>query len=335
MDRRQLLRITAVVGVGSSLGLGVVAELVRRARLHRITETRTRMGTVVTMTVVHDDPERAHAMVSDAFGEMDRLERILSRHRPDTPVARLNSGGRVDQAPPELLTVLRHAAAYARRTEGAFDITVAPLLELYAAASRTSSGVPLRSDVSRALELVGHQRVEIGERSVRLSRPGMAVTLDGIAKGWIVDRTVVTLERGGAERVLVDAGGDMTARGEPDGPWRVALQDPADARRARGVVHLSGRSVATSGDYMRTFTEDRRHHHIVDPRTGSSPTHTSSVTVVAASAMEADALSTAALVLGPERAPDVLAGFDGVDALLVAKDGGETRTPGMGRHLGA
>jgi thiamine biosynthesis lipoprotein len=159
----------------------------------------------------------------------------------------------------------------------------------------------------------------------------MSVTLDGIAKGYVVDRTVATLVGAGADRVLVDAGGDMASGGQGsiDEPWTVAVQDPRDESRAVGLVRLAGECIATSGDYLQSFTEDRSAHHIIDPRTGRSPAHTASVSVVAESAMAADALSTAVMVLGPDAGVRLLEPLDGVEGLVVTKGGEALRTKGF------
>jgi len=335
VSRRQALRITAVAGLSTVLGAGLVADVVRRMGLHRVRESRTRMGTVVTITVVHPDPDVARGMVRSAFDEMARLEALLSRHRPDTPVAALNRTGALRAAPAELLEVLASARRYAELTGGAFDITVAPLLELYGATFARGTTPPSAARVERALALVDHRGVEVDGSTVRLTRPGMAVTLDGIAKGYVVDRTIAVMTAEGADRVLVNAGGDMATAGEGsrDEPWTVSVQDPDDERLYVDLLRLDGTSVATSGDYMRTFTEDRRFHHIVDPRTGYSPQETSSVTVLAATAMDADALSTTGLVLGPRRAVDLLESLDDVEGMIVTKDRRRITTSGLARHL--
>ncbi len=332
ISRRQALRITAAAGVSLALGGGLAYELVRRARLHRASETRTQMGTLVTVTVLHPDADRARAMVSDAFLEIERLEALLSRHRADTPVGRLSREGIVRDAPPELTAVLGRALEYSALTGGAFDITVAPLLDVYR--SRLGSGESLRpGEVEAALSLVDYRRVRMEGTVISLERPGMAITLDGIAKGYVVDRAVARLAASGAERVLVEAGGDLATAGNgaDEQDWRVAIQNPHDARGSLGVLHLRGEGVASSGDYIQTFTEDRRLHHILDPRTGRSPEHTSGVTVVARTAMDADALSTSAFVMGPEEGLALLEGLDGVEGLIVTKDGTELATRGFER----
>ncbi len=333
LGRREALRITAVAGLSVGIGGGLLRELIRRARLHRVSETRTRMGTVVTITVVHPDAERARGMVSAAFAEMERLEAILSRHRPGTPVHRLNSVGRLRDAPVELIEVVGAAERYSESSGGAFDITVTPLLDLFERSFAVERGPPTASRVREVLRLVDYRAVRVAGRTVELA-PGMSITLDGIGKGYVVDRATDVLVAAGAQRVLVDAGGDMATAGagSRDDPWMVGVQDPDDESRFVELVHLAGECIATSGDYMRTFSLDRRFHHIVDPRGGYSPDHTRSASVVAATAMDADALSTTVLVLGPREGIGLLESLPEIEGLVVTKDGEQVRTSGMGRH---
>jgi thiamine biosynthesis lipoprotein len=321
ISRRDVLRITAMAGVSTAFGGALGRGLLRDLRLRRVSETRTYMGTVVTLTVVTPDAVEARRWIDAGFHEMKRLEDILSRHRDDTAVGRLNGEGRVDGAPEELVEVLAAASDVSRRTGGAFDITMAPLLELYSGAF-AAGGPPPDDRIDEALALVDHRAVRIDGARVMLDDPRMEITLDGIAKGYIVDRTIDVLVAAGAERVLVNAGGDMATHGTDgrDGPWTVGIQDPHDEGLS-GLARLEGDCIATSGDYMHAFTEDRRHHHIIDPRTGRSPEATSSVTVLAPTAMLADALSTALLVLGPGKGREALSGFQGAEGLWVTKDG--------------
>jgi len=292
------------------------------------------MGTVVTITIIHPQPGGARSMVSAAFAEMERLEGLFSRHRADTPLARLNATGSLSDAPRELVQVLEEAGRYSRISRGAFDVTVLPLLDLYGRSFRRSSRPPSSSDVQVALELVDYRGVQVDGRTVELADPRMSITLDGIAKGFIVDRTIDVLSAAGADRVLVNAGGDMATSGEGSraDPWLVSVQDPRNAAEYVDLIQLAGESIATSGDYMRTFTDDGRFHHIVDPRSGYSPSETSSATVVAATAMEADALSTTALVLGPSRGIALLEATEGAEGIVLSKAGETLRTSGMAGH---
>ena len=336
VPRRKALRIAAFSGAAMVMGGGLIRALMRNAELRRIEESRTLIGTVVTITVVHPDGAAARAMVASAFSEIERLDGILSRHRDGTPVHMLNTQGRIDRAPPELITVLNRAREISEASDGAFDITVAPVLELYRTWFESESSPPPDALLRRTLSTVDYRQVQVEGSSVRLA-PGMAITLDGIAKGYVVDRTVAVLEGVGADRVLVNAGGDMASSGaaSPAERWRVGIQDPHDPGGLASVLLLAGESVATSGDYHRAFTEDRSFHHIVDPRTGRSPDGASSATVVASRAMDADAASTTALVLGPLDGVSLLERLDGVEGVIVAKSGDTVWTKGMDRFVTA
>jgi thiamine biosynthesis lipoprotein len=175
----------------------------------------------------------------------------------------------------------------------------------------------------RAVRLVGE--------GVAFEMPGMALTLDGIAKGFVVDRTVDTLVAGGADRVMVNAGGDIATGGSrsTSEPWTFAVQDPGDERRAAGLVQVGGGAIATSGDYLRSFSTDRAHHHILDPRTGRSPEEVSAVSVLAPDAMRADALSTALMVLGCGEGMRLVEATQGVEGMIIDKQGTRTRSHGF------
>lgn len=330
IPRRQALRLTAVAGVGLALGGGVAADLVKRGRLRRVSVTRTQLGTAVDITVVHEDAAEARRMIEAAFAEFERLENVFSRYRPGTAVSRLNRDGVVADAPPELVEVMTHALEYARLTGGAFDVTVAPVLNLYVSRFARGDAPPADEEVAAARARVGWQAVRVEGSTIALDRAGMAVTMDGIAKGFVVDRAVAVLMREGAGRVIVEAGGDMGAAGAEDDPWQVAIQDPHDPSGTLGVLQLRGEALASSGDYMQHFTPDRRLHHIIDPRTGRSPEQSSGTTVRAGTAMDADALSTSVFVLGPVDGIALLDRLDGVEGMLVTKSGAQVASRGFG-----
>lgn len=362
VSRREALRITAVTGLATALGGSLGMALWRDARLHRVSGTRTRLGTLVNLTVVHPDPGLARRMVDVGFAEMARLEGILSRYRPESAVGRLNATGIVEEAPRELLVVVEAAKRMADASDGAFDPTVLPLLDTYRRAFEDEGRPPGPDALRAAAALVDHRRLRLDGSTVTLDGVGMGMTLDGIAKGFVVDETVGALMAEGAERVLVDAGGDM-ATGEEGptageeatggegpagsdggegalggsstrpGPWRVGVENPHRRAELVETLRLDRGGVATSGDYVHAFTRDRRFHHVIDPRTGRSPPELSSVTVTAASAMMADALSTTVMVLGPEKGLRFLDAYRGSEGLVVTKSGDRLRTEGFGGRL--
>jgi len=333
LSRRDALKITAIAGVTAALGDGVLSEVLRQRDLHRVVSTRPGLGTLVTLTIVDTDRDRARATTERAFARLEHLEGLLSRHRPTSIVATLNRMGRVDAPPRDVYRVVELAQALAAQTGGAFDATVAPLQALYA--ERFASGRPPTDvEISEARACVGHEALQVSADQIAFSRPGMAITLDGIAKGYVVDQVVVELTEAGCKRVLVDAGGDIGSGPHDSMPgkrseWTIAVADPTGAGGPAAFVPLGpGRCIATSGDYMQPYLADRSAHPIIDPRTGYSPEAASSATALAPSAALADGLSTAALVLGPQEGTRLLESWDSTEGLVIGKDGTGLATSG-------
>src|SRR5688500_12732232 len=167
-SRRTAIRLTAVAGVALALGGGVAADLVRRGKLRRVSVTRTKLGTRVNVTVVHPDADEARRMVESAFDEFERLENVFSRYRAGTAVSGLNRDGIVVDAPPELVQVMTRALEYARTTDGAFDPTVAPVLNLYVSRFAEGDVAPSDQEVAAALALVGWQDVRVDGSTIAL-----------------------------------------------------------------------------------------------------------------------------------------------------------------------
>jgi FAD:protein FMN transferase len=205
----------------------------------------------------------------------------------------------------------------------AFDISVKPMLDAYRAG---------RPDAAGQRQLVDYRQIEVNTRRISLGRPGMALTLDGIAKGRVVDGAVALLQRQGFYNILVEAGGDLMALGgRADGtPWRVGIHHP---RRLEGNVlrrlPVSRQAVATSGDYQHSFSHDYSRHHIIDPRSGLSPAELASVTIVAPSATDADALSTAVMILGSDAGLALATRLPYVEALVITKEMAIRQTAGF------
>lgn len=292
-----------------------------------LSETREPMGTIVTITVSGAEPERARAAVEAAFAEIEAVEDTFSTYRSESELSRLDGEGSLE-AGPMLLEVTRRALEIGRLSDGAFDPTVLPVLELFASAFEERGMPPSEEELRAALELVGASKVTIEGRRITLA-PGAKLTLDGLAKGYAIDRAIQALREGGVPGALVDAGGDVRVFGSKEGrPWRVALQNPRDPADYLAVLELQEGAVATSGDYRRYFDPEREYHHIVDPRTGRSAHGVISATVRADTAMTADALATAVFVLGVERGLELVEGLDGVEALLVGEDRKVRRSSG-------
>ncbi|ADH84755.1 FAD:protein FMN transferase [Desulfurivibrio alkaliphilus] len=314
-SRRSALKIFALAGAAGAFGLTFAGgergwQVVRRGQVL--------MGTPVDLVVYSRDRDQAQAAVAATLARMGELESRLSRFNPDSEVGRLNRSGEIDEAGEDLLAVLALAQQVSAKSDGAFDITTLPLL------LRHQQGLTADPDqIAAARRAVAYEQLQVGKRRVRLGRPGMGITLDGIGKGYIVDRGVDTLAAHGFDRVYVAAGGDLVARGgKPrNEPWRIGIAPPRPGmNRELAVVAGDNLAVATSGDYLQHFSADYRHHHIINPRTGFSPPQLASCTVTAPDAALADALATACLVLGLPDSLDLLAAFPGCEGYFIDKD---------------
>lgn len=298
-------------------------------RLQKATEKGWALGSAVSMTALHADRATARRAVARAMDELRLVEQVMSLYRPQSQLARLNRDGLLDDPHPYLVEVLLAARNMSGRTDGAFDVTVQPLWKCYETAAKADRA-PKPDDLADALRRVDFRRVEITTRQVRLRGKGTAVTLNGIAQGFAADRAMAVLARHGIEHALVDSG-EIGAIGtkQQDGAWTVGIQHPRREDAYLALAKLDGRCLATSGDYATTFSPDRRDNHLFDPHTGRSPVAFSSVSVAAVTAMQADALSTALFVLGPERGLQLVRSTPKADALCVLKDGRTLTTEGF------
>lgn len=318
VSRRQFLQITAVAG--SLLAGGQVLRHLQRLQPVTVRQTRLLMGTVVNLALVVADEAEGEATIAATLAEMERLISLFDHRQPDSPLAILNREGVLLNAPPDLVDVVAHALTYGDITGGAFDISVKPLLDAYR----------IGGDGAVARPLVDYRQILVSGSDICLGHPGMALTLDGIAKGRVVDGATAVLRARGFENVLVEAGGDLAGYGaRADGrSWRVGVTHPR-TNDSLATLAVQAQAVATSGDYMNSFRTDFSLHHILDPATGHSPTALASVTVVAPTALDADALSTAVMVLGLDKGLALVQRLPHVEALLITKDLQSIQTDGF------
>ena len=244
---------------------------------------------------------------------------MFSLYRPESAICRLNRDGRLVAPPLELVALLAEARSFSERTEGAFDVTVQPLWRLYAAHFAQPGADPRGPDEAehrRAQALVDYRAVETEPAEVRFARPGTAITLNGIAQGYITDRVAALLKDAGMGDVLLDIGEVRALGRHPDGrPWHVGLRWAAEPEIVARTVTLSERAVATSAGIASPFEPSGRHHHLFDPATGRPAPGAGQVSVIAPNATMADALSTALAVSLPARATALAARFPEIEVL--------------------
>jgi FAD:protein FMN transferase len=320
VQRRRFLRISAGLAAAAALPALAAASGARLAARQGVL-----LGAEADIRLYHSDARFAETAIDACFAEAARLESVFSLHRADSALSRLNRDGRLDAPPAELVELLRAAIDFGHATGGAFDVTVQPLWALYAghfAAQGAVAGGPDDADIARARSMVDFRRVDVAARRIALGQAGMAVTLNGIAQGYITDRVTALLRARGFDNVLVNLGEFSALGAHADGtPWRVALPDPRQPWRRLRTLALTGSAVATSGGTQ--FDAAGHHHHLFDPRNGRSAGQYRSVSVIAPDATSADALSTGLSVLEPDAARRALAAFPQAGALFVGRDGGQ------------
>lgn len=333
-SRRRFLWIAA--GTCGPLGLGLTAWLRRQGgdgerhsvvpqgaadQLQAVRQTDWALGSEISITVLHRDPEVGRTAIRTALTELRLVESLMSIYRPDSQLSRLNRDGCLEHPHPYLVTVIREAEAMSRRSDGAFDITVQPLWALYEAAQRAGT-LPDAAAIKATVGAIDWRRVEVTDGKIRLTCRDAAVTLNGIAQGFAADRLMAALRKHGIEHALVSTGEIAPLGRRANGqPWTAGIQHPRRPDAYLALAALDGRCLATSGDYATNFSKDFRHNHLFDPHTGRSPENFSSVSIAAPSATLADAMSTAVFVLGPERGLQLVRSTPGADALFVFKDG--------------
>ncbi|MDQ3369403.1 MAG: FAD:protein FMN transferase [Myxococcota bacterium] len=339
--RRAVLAVAVVLGIVLAGGGGRATAAPDPDR--KLVYTGQAMGTVISVFLWTDDELAAAKAAAAVFAEMKRLDGVMTTWTPDSEVSRINAaaGKQPVAVSEETFTVIARAQDIAKRTRGIFDITVGAFKGLWKFDQDMDGTLPARTDVQRRLAVIGYQHVVLdkAKRTVFLKKPGMSLTLGGIAKGYAVDRCVKLLHDAGFTSFMVQAGGDMYIAGKKaEKPWVVGIRDPrGDSKETMfAVTPVEDRSFSTSGDYERGFVKDGvRYHHILDPRTGQPARASRSVTIRAKDAFTADAWSKVLFILGPAKSLALLKREKLTDLEVVWVDDKNvvTMTPGIQKTL--
>jgi len=334
IDRRSFIKLSGLLGLGvASAGIiPFTAEAVKfNRKMHKVSKTRLAMGTFVSMTLIHASRDEAEEVMGQAFEEIDRLSALMNRYDERTAVGELNREGYLNDVPPEVADVVSRALHYYRLSQGSFDITVKPIIDLFKEKmDENKKAFPTETERRRALEFVDSKNIQIKGRVITFKKPGMGITLDGIAKGYIVDRASELLAAHHIENHLINAGGDirtMGARADKK-PWTVAIQDPSKRRNYPDIVHMKTGAIATRDSYEIYFDREKMFHHIVNPRTGISPVMSTSVSVIAPTTMDADALATGVFVMEPVKGTGFINSLGQCECFFIAKDGTQLKSRG-------
>jgi thiamine biosynthesis lipoprotein len=298
--------VIALVTVGHLLGARIASQ-----ELARLEDADEAMGSMFSLVLYGPEREQLQMAAEAAFEEVHRLDRLLSNYKTDSEWSRVNreATARPVVVSAELFDLLWACLEYGRQSEGAFDITVGPLMRVWGF-YKGDGRMPPESAVAEALERVGsrHVRLDRDARTVRFLRPGVELDPGGVGKGYAVDRMVDVLRKRGVAAALVSAAGSsIYGLGAPPGEskgWHVPITAPADPRRAVADVYLENLSISTSGSYEKFFwAEGRRYAHIMDPRTGHPARGVSSVSVLASRTVDSEAWTKPFFVNGPDWIP--------------------------------
>ena len=325
-------RRSAITIVAAAAGMPLIGAAARAAAGEFHLWRGAALGAEASLTLWHPDPVKARRMVGLVLGEIARLEKIFSLFQPGSELARFNRDGTVAQPSADLRLLLEQSQTMGALSGGAFDITVQPLWDLYAAHFDTNPDAqggpdPRRIDAVRAR--VDYRAIDVGPARAAFARSGMTATMNGIAQGYITDRVADMMRDDGFDQVIVELGEIRTLGSHPEGrPWRVGIKDPRAPSQIARMIDVADQAVATSGGYGTGFDASGRHHHIFDPTTGTSARRYLDVTVIGPRATVADALSTALFVAPEARAEPLVRAFPGVYALITDPDGSVRRIAG-------
>lgn len=297
-------------------------------RAQKIEASRLSMGCLYSIAAYSESPGAAGGALQRALDEVDRIDRLMSHYREDSPLSRINREAArapvaVDR---ELFDFLVLAFGYSRESGGAFDVTVGPLMKAWGF-FRGGGRLPAPTDLARARRVTGfrHVRLDHRDRTIRFDREGVELDLGGIAKGYAVDRAAGVLRREGIAAALVNGcGSTIYALGSPPdrSPWTVDIQDPIDARKVAFTVPLADRALSVSGVSETFFEVDGvRYSHIMDPRTGRPVRGVLGVVVLAPDGTAGDAIDNVLFVEGVARSRTFLRGRPGVEATFLLPDG--------------
>lgn len=282
------------------------------------------MGTLVEISVIEKNEELAIEAIQKAFQEIRRLENQMSIQIPTSEISKINQAAGEFPVPvaKELLEVIQRSLFWSEKTAGAFDITIGAAQKLW---DFDASSLPAEIPIAEAIKKIDFRKIQIEGQNIFLSEKGMRLNLGAIAKGYAVDSAINILKKNKIQNALINAGGDLKSIGKRSDQlnWKIGLQHPRKPESLLASLSISEKAVATSGDYQKYFKQNgMRYHHILDPKTGyPAASGAMSVTVIAEKVMDADALSTAVFVLGPEKGIALLNSLEGIEGLIVDTKG--------------
>ena len=318
-------RVLGILAAAAGMPLLAAQGALAAGRPRQMIEWRgVALGADARMVLTHDVPDVAKEALSRCLDEVARLEGVFSLYRSDSELSRLNRQGILKAPSHDLVRLLAVSQHYGDLSGGAFDVSVQPMWSRYAGyyANYPDGPGPSKESLERALRLVDYRAINVSSGEIAFQRPKMAITLNGIAQGYITERVGELLRHMGFSNVLINLGETRVLDQHPDGrPWRIGMSDPVNSGRRAGQVELVNQAIASSAPNGFSFDAGGRHHHLFDPALGHAPDKILGVSVIAPRATDADALSTALSVMGREAGSAMIRAVDGARAIVTRKDG--------------
>lgn len=285
-------------------------------------ETRLLMGTIVEITC------QDKFAIKQAFEEIEKIDKLANKFSPNSELSRLNKNGEI-KASEDLFTLVKESLKFYNLSDGAFDITIAPIADIWKEVIKDSESgkfvLPSEDEIKEKLKFVGSDKIILshGQSLIKFSQPNMAIDLGAIAKGYAVDKAVMRFKAMGVNSALINAGGNIYCLGKNNHRrWHIGIRHPRKQENIIYYLDLENQAVATSGDYEQyAIFSQRRYSHIISPKTGYPVNNNIiSVTIVADNATLADALSTTVFVLGKEKGTTFTKDFANVEVRVIEED---------------
>ena len=307
--------------------------------------SRLVMGTFARVVIIANDKETAQECAKNAFEEIDKVDNLMSAYNEDSEISLINKEGFQREIPVSESTfeVIQRSIEFGKLTDGAFDITLGPLIALFRKEKETQIA-PTQEEINQAKSKVGYEKLILNEKNktVKFSIEGMKLDLGGIAKGFAIDKAIEAIKKSGALGAMVDIGGDVRCFGQPSNGkenWLVGIQNPdLEENRTNSIIltlKIQEGAITTSGDYQQFVVIDgKRQSHIIDRQTGSGAEGPSSVTIITDNATDADALATAVSVMGIEKGLALIEKLDNTEAILFTSEESEAiMTTGAEKYI--
>ena len=296
----------------------LVAEKLNK-EISTVKRSKFLLGTIVEIQIRDSDNQKADKVISDAFNEVQRIDKLLSIYDSKSPVGKINSSGNsIINVDEEVFGLMQKCDSFRQLTNGSFDISIGSVISTWGF-DKGIPAIPDQKEITKALENSGWEYVGFPDKNKLKKHDGVKFNFGAVAAGYAADKAIEVIAKSGITNALVNTGGEIRGIGDD---WTIGIQHPRIGGQILEKLKLHGKAVATSGDYELYFEKNgRRYHHILNPKDGFPAPGCQSVTVIAENTLTADALATGIFVLGPAKGLELAESLENVEAYIVDSSG--------------